>query len=190
LRETDVGKELGKNIKTTYFQQIENLKNKVEYIKMVSKINIAEFRERLNKNTKYGNPKIKGTPFTVFFISGESNKSFYGTYNKTKFELTKNSTLFPAPFIIFGEFNSTNNTQTEIVYEVKPIGFGYYWIKYMPVFGILMFNLILFTESAPLNIYTIINPILFGFTIISRFYMWRKKNILITNFKKVFEIES
>ena len=157
---------------------------------MVSKINIAEFRERLNKNTKYGNPRIKGTPFAVFSISGESNKSFYGTYNKAKFELTKNSTLFPAPFIISGEINSKNNTQTEIIYEVKPIGFGYYWLKYMPIIGILMFNLVLYTQSAPFEIYTIINPIIFGFAIISRFYMWRKKNKLVTDFKKVFEIET
>ena len=44
---------------------------------MVSKINITEFRERLSKNTKYGNPKIKGTPFAVFSIFVESNKSTY-----------------------------------------------------------------------------------------------------------------
>jgi hypothetical protein len=55
-------------------------KNKVEYIKMVSNISIIEFRERLVKNTKYGNPKIKGTPFAVFSISGELNKSFYVCY--------------------------------------------------------------------------------------------------------------
>jgi hypothetical protein len=155
---------------------------------MVSKISIIEFRERLVKNTKYGNPKIKGTPFAVFSISGELNKSFYGTYNEVKFELTKNSTLFPAPFIISGKFNSTSNNRTEIVYEVKPIGFGYYWIKYLPIFGILMFNLILFMESTPVEMYTIINLILLGFFIISRIYMWRKKSKLISVFEKKFEI--
>lgn len=157
---------------------------------MVSKINSAEFTERLNKNTKYGNPRIKGTPFAVFSISGASNKRFYGTYTKKEFELTKNATLFPAPFIISGEFNSTNNAQTEIVYEVKPIGFGYYWIKYMPIFGILIFNVILYTDSAPLEIFVLINPILFSFASIGRFYMWRKKNKLIADFEKVFEIET
>ncbi|MBF7091265.1 hypothetical protein IUY40_06910 [Flavobacterium sp. ALJ2] len=157
---------------------------------MVSKINIAQFRERLNKNTKYGNPRIKGTPFAVFSISGESNKSFYGTYDKAKFELTKNSTLFPAPFIISGKINSKNNTQTEITYEVKPIGFGYYWLKYMPTIGILMFNLVLYTQSEPSKVYIIINPIIFGFAIISRFYLLRKKKKLVTDFEKVFEIKT
>ena len=54
---------------------------------MISKINIVEFRERLNKNTKLGNPKIKGTPFAVISISGESDKTFFGKFDKTKFEL-------------------------------------------------------------------------------------------------------
>ena len=155
---------------------------------MVSKISIVEFRERLVKNTKYGNPKIKGTPFAIFSKFGESNKSFYGTYNEAKFELTKNSTLFPAPFIISGKFNSTSNNRTEIVYEVKPIAFGYYWIKYLPIFGILMFNLILYMDSRPVEMYTIINLILLGFFIISRIYMWRKKSKLIAVFEKKFEI--
>lgn len=157
---------------------------------MVSKINIVEFRERLNKSTKYGNPRIKGTPFSVFSISGELNKSFYGTYDKAKFEITKNSTLFPAPFIISGEINSKNNSQTEIIYQIIPIGFGYYWLKYMPIIGIPIFNLVLFTDSAPFEIYIILNPIIFGFAIISRINMWRNKNKLVTEFKKVFEIET
>ena len=38
---------------------------------MISNINITDFRERLNKNTKLGNPKIKGTPFAVISKSGE-----------------------------------------------------------------------------------------------------------------------
>jgi hypothetical protein len=90
---------------------------------MVSKINIVEFRERLNKNTKLGNPKIKGTPFAVLTISGESEKPFFGTFDKTKFKLTENATLFPTPYTISGEINPKNDTQTEINYEVLPIGF-------------------------------------------------------------------
>ncbi len=156
---------------------------------MVSKINITEFRERLNRNTKLGNPKIKGTPFAVISKSGDSNKTFFGTYNKTKFELTKNATLFPTPFIVSGEINLKNVTQTEIIYHVKPIGFGYYWLKYMPIFGILVFNLILYTQSAPLKAYQIMNPIVFSFIVISCYYMWRKKNKLVSDFKRIFEIE-
>ena len=156
---------------------------------MILKISIVEFRQRLNKNTKLGNPKVKGTPFAVISKSGESDKTFFGTCDKTKFELTENSTLFPTPFIISGEINSKNEVQTEIIFEVEPIGFGYYWLKYMPVFGIFMFNLILYTQSAPLKVYQIINPILFCILIISNLYLWRKKHKLVTDFKRIFEIE-
>ena len=156
---------------------------------MISKINIEEFRERLNKNTKLGNPKTKGTPFAVLSISGESEKPFFGTFDKTKLELTENATLFSTPYIISGEINPKNDTQTEIIYEVKPIGFGYYWLKYMPIFGIIVFNLILFIESASLKAFQIINPIIFSFILFSHFYIWRKKNKLVTDFKRIFEIE-
>jgi len=59
----------------------------------------------------------------------------------------------------------------------------------MPIFGIILFNLILYTQSAPLKAYQIINPIALCFIIFSRFYMWRKKNKLEANFKRIFEIE-
>ena len=157
--------------------------------KMISKINIVEFRERLNKNTKLGNPKIKGTPFAVLTISGESEKPFFGTFDKTKFKLTENATLFPTPYIISGVINPKSEILTEISYEVIPIGFGYYWLKYMPIFGLIIFNLILYIESAPLKVFQIMNPIMFSFIIFSRFYMWRKKNKLETDYKRIFDIE-
>lgn len=104
--------------------------------------------------------------------------------------MTKNSTLFPTPFIISGEINSKNNNQTEIIYEVKPIGFGYYWLKYRPIIGILIFNLILYTQSAPFKIFKIANTFLFVMVIFIYFYLMRKKNRLENDFKKVFGIEN
>lgn len=156
---------------------------------MISKINITEFRERLHKNTKIGNPKIKGTPFAVLTIFGESEKPFFGTFDKTKFKLTENATLFPTPFTISGEINPKSDNQTEINYEVKPIGFGYYWLKYMPIIGIFVFNIILYSQSASLKVFQIMNLIMFGFIVFSRFYMWQKKSKLEADFKRIFEIE-
>ena len=103
--------------------------------------------------------------------------------------MLKNTILFPTPFILSGEISLINEVQTEIIFEVEPIRFGYYWLKYMAIFGIFIFNLILYTRSAPLEIYQIINPILFSFIILSRFYLWRKKNKLVADFKRIFEIE-
>ena len=156
---------------------------------MISKINIIEFSRNLQNNTKYGNPKIKGTPFAVFTLIGDSNKIFFGNYNKTNFALTKNATFFPTPFIISGNIKSKNNIESEIIYEIKPIGFGYYWLKYMPLVGIFIFNVIFYTESAPFEIFIIMNSILIGYIIFIHFYLLRKKNRLLTDFEKIFEIE-
>lgn len=156
---------------------------------MISRKNIAEFIQILKNNTKYGDPKIKGTPFAVFSVLGESNKIFFGNYNKTKFELTKNATFFPTPFIIKGEIKSNINNTTEIIYEFKPIGFVYYWLKYMPLIGTFLFNVILYTDSAPSEIFVLANSFLLSMIIYSYFYIRIKKSKFITVFKKVFEIE-
>ncbi|WP_218120820.1 hypothetical protein, partial [Flavobacterium saliperosum] len=67
---------------------------------------------------------------------------------------------------------------------------GYYWNKYMPIIVIPICNLILYTNSAPLKAYKIINPLMFGFVIIINLIIWRNKNKLINYFEKIFEIES
>lgn len=157
---------------------------------MISKINIGEFRERLDKNIKYGNPRIKGTPFGAFYIFSESNKTFFGTYDKTKFELTKNFITQITPFIISGQIQSIGNNKTEVNYEIKPIGFGYYWMKYFLVLAIPVFNLILYSQSAPLEIFKIANLVLFAMAVFNYFYIRRKKNKLEKDFKKIFEIET
>jgi hypothetical protein len=156
---------------------------------MISRLNITEFRERLNENTKYGNPKIKGTPFGALYIFRESNKIFFGTYNKNKFELTKNSIVKVTPYIIFGEIQSKNKVQTEVNYKIKPIGFGYYWMKYFLLIGIPIFNLVLYTTSAPLEIFKIANLGLFTMGVFNYFYIGRMKNKLENDFKRIFEIE-
>lgn len=156
---------------------------------MISRININKFRERLNENTKYGNPKIKGTPFGALYIFSESNKTFFGTYDKNKFELTKNFIFNVTPYIISGSIQSKNNIKTEVNYEIKPIGFGYYWMKYMPLFGIPIFNIVLYTSSAPFEIFKIANIGLFSMVILSYFNIRRLKNKLENDFKKIFEIE-
>jgi len=157
---------------------------------MVSKISIVEFRERLNKNTKYGNPKIKGSPFGVLFIFSESDKIFFGTYDKNKFALTKNFITKITPFIISGEIHAKDNHNTEVNYEIKPIGFGYYWMKYFPFLVIPIFNLILYQDSAPLEMFELINTFIIAMIIFIYFNMKFKKNKLEKDFKRIFEIET
>lgn len=154
---------------------------------MISKINATDFTKRLIKHTIHGNPKIKGTPFSIFTKSGRKDKIYYGTYNKTTFEITNNSLI--TLFIISGEIKTIDKHSSEVIYKIKPIGFGYYWNKYIPLLSIFAFNLIFYKESAPLKTYILINLILFSMTILSRLMLWRKKNKLKSNFKKVFELE-
>lgn len=57
---------------------------------MKSKIDIAEFRNRLKDNTKIGSPKLK-IPLGFFSIFTDNSKSFYGNFDNSNFELTTNS---------------------------------------------------------------------------------------------------
>lgn len=156
---------------------------------MNSKITIAEFRERLNKHTKYGNPKIKGTPFGVLSISRESDKIFFGIHDRNKFELTKNFVLQLTPYIISGEIQTKNNNQTEVNFEIKPIGFAYYWMKYVLIILIPVFNFILYIKAAPFEIFKIVNLVLLTMGICNYFFMKSKKTKLENDFKRIFEIE-
>ena len=155
---------------------------------MISKIDISEFRDRLKLNTKYGNPKIKGTPFIIFTAYNETDKMFYGTHNESSFQLTKNTFFHPTPFIIFGEIKSNKKTETEIKYEIKPIGFGYYWLKYFPLFGFIIFNTIFLIESESIELIIIFNVALIFFAIFNYFQTKRKKKKMEKDFKEIFEI--
>jgi hypothetical protein len=62
-------------------------------------------------------------------------------------------------------------------------------MKYLLLIGIPIFNLILYTQSAPFEIFKIVNLGLFAMGFFNYFYMRRKKNKLEDDFKKNFEIE-
>lgn len=155
---------------------------------MISQIDIQEFRERLKTNTKLGNPKISGSPLHAFNMIGEKDKLFFGILNRNDFKITTNAILHPIPFIIKGKFNSTNKNQTEISYEIIPIKFGYYWIRYFPFVAFLLFNTIFIFERVPLIVFIIFNLFLTIAGLISNTIINYKKRKLVNNFKKVFEI--
>lgn len=165
-----------------------NIKDTSENIRMISKINATDFIKRLIYHTIHGNPKIKGTPFSLFTKSGGKDKIYYGSYNQTKFEITNNSLI--ALFIISGEIKTIHKYSTEVIYKTVPNGFGYYWHKYFPIIGLIAFNLILYKESAPIKTHILITLILFGIILLSQLMLRRKKNQLKNEFQKVFELEN
>lgn len=155
---------------------------------MISKIDITEFRDRLKLNTKYGNPKIKGTPFVMFTAYNEADKMFYGRHNDSSFQITKNTFLHPTPYIIVGKIKSNKKNETEIKYKIKPIGFGYYWLKYFPLVTLLIFNTIFFIKAESIEIIIMFNFILVFLSIFIYFKTKRKKNKMENEFKETFEI--
>ncbi len=156
---------------------------------MISRLNTRDFINRLKDNTKYGNPKIKGTPFAGYVKYGEFKKRFFGDYNDSKFRLTKNSSIFPIPYVIHGFIKSKGTSRTEVTIEIKPIGFGYYWIRLFPLTLLVLFNVVYFNQDAIFdwNIYFIINLfILIMFLPILITSLMKKR--FLKRFKRIFEI--
>jgi hypothetical protein len=93
-----------------------------------------------------------------------SSKPFYGVVDSSKFRLTKNSSLFPTPFIIHGTFKPIGN-ETQLNYQIRPIWFGYLWIRFFPVFGLIFINLMLLRiKNVPMEIIVAVNvfiPLMF-----------------------------
>lgn len=159
---------------------------------MISNISEDDFEKRLKSNVEFGNIKVKGIPFHMFYLLVKSDKIFFGTYGKNKFEITENfGLLFPNTYRISGDYKSKSNNQTEVNYEIKPLGFVYYWNRYMFLIAIPLFNLVLYfqAQSADSDDFVIANAVIVFFVVFTRLYMWRKKRKLEKIFGEVFKIE-
>ncbi|MHC0440844.1 hypothetical protein [Flavobacterium sp. 3-210] len=157
---------------------------------MISQIGIEEFRKRLKQNTKLGNPKISGSPLHAFNLIGEKDKLFYGYSNQNDFKITKNAILHPIPFILEGKIKSKNLNQTEVSYEIIPIKFGYYWIRYFPIIVFILSNTVFIIEESPLLVFLIFNTLNIIFSSIANIMMNYKKRKFEKNFKRIFEIDN
>jgi hypothetical protein len=125
---------------------------------MISKLNITEFKGRLKYHTKIGDPILKLTPFIIFTIFSKTGKIFYGGYDDSQFELTKNAEYWPIPYIIKGTYRAKNKSETELTFEIKTIKF-YYWItRIFSMTPIFIINFILITrmDKSQLNIFLVI----------------------------------
>ncbi len=156
---------------------------------MISSLNRTDFVKRLEENTKIGDPKLKGTPFAIFTIFGKTRMKFYGEYTDSKFRLTKNAILFQIPYIFEGTLISNGKTTTELEFNIKPMWFGYLWIRVLPVLALFLFNFFLITKGNNIEseIFVIVNILLvFMFTPI--LLTIKQKEKLLNDFKEIFEI--
>jgi len=156
---------------------------------MISRLSTTDFYKRLKDNTKIGNPIIKGTPFAGYVKIGEFNKPFFGDFDDSKFRLTKNSSISPIPYIIHGFIKSKNDSETEISIDIKPIGFGFYWIRLFPFALFILFYVIYFCQEAKLDmdVFILLNLfILLLFSPILIVNLMKKR--FVKKFNKIFEI--
>ncbi len=143
---------------------------------MTSKLGLSDFKNRLSNHTKIGDPKIKGTPFAIFTIFGQSGKKFYGDFDNSSFQLTENASFFPLPYVIKGTFKSQNNSETRLSYKIKPIWFGFLWVRILPILALILINGILLTQNQRIETEIIL--------IINIFLLFMFLPILILNYKK------
>lgn len=117
---------------------------------MISEYEFSEFKNKLTELTKDGYPMFKGNPFAMFTINF-SSKPFYGNILSKEFKITKNSNVSPLPYLILGKFRKNGNF-TEVNYEIKPMKFGHYWIRFFPIIGNIILLSVLFFNLAEMNI--------------------------------------
>lgn len=150
-------------------------------MKSTFEVDSEKFNESLKVNLERGTLYTKRYSLNiVFFIFTKTDKMFFGMCGKNKFEITETFEYFSNMYRISGDYKSKSNNQTEVNYEIKPLGFIYYWNRYMPLIVIPLFNIILYfrIQNADYKYFIVPNASMFCFVIISRFYMWRKKESL------------
>lgn len=157
---------------------------------MKSKLNISEFRNRLEENFKIGSPKLKLSQFGFFTIFSGISKTFYGDFDNSTFRLTMNSMITPTFYIIKGKYKNTNNT-LNVNYTIEPnTKFQLVWMKFFPIISLFVFNLffLLSSRKTPIEVYVILNSFIVFIIFFSRWDIKRKKKSLEQKFIEVFEL--
>ena len=153
---------------------------------MISELSINEFHKILNEMTIEGTPSYKGS-FFAFFTINFSNKPFYGFVSKNDFEISKNSNIKSIPFTIRGNYKK-NGEKTEVNYEIKPIKFGYYWIKVMSIIFLVIGLVALFGVISTYYHHGEISPIILVFFFMLFFSIFANVDLYLKkkNFEKLF----
>ena len=157
---------------------------------MKSKLNISEFRNKLEEKFKIGSPKLKLSPFGFFTMFGGISKTFYGNFDDSTFRLTMNSAITPTFYILKGEYKNTNNT-LNVNYTVEPNSkFQIVWMKFFPIIALFASNLFFLVNSrkTPIEVYIAFNSFIIFIIFFSRWDINRKKKNLEKKFIEIFEL--
>ncbi|WP_433830265.1 hypothetical protein [Flavobacterium anhuiense] len=156
---------------------------------MTTKIDITEFRNRLKENTKIGSPELKIEWGILSIIFADNSKIFYGKFDNSTFEITKNSNFFSSFYLLKGTYK--NEKKLTINYSIEPISkLGNAWIKYFPIMGFIMCNSVFYFQAKPpIEIYVIFNAFLVFISIFSRVIIKLQNKNMEQKFIEIFEIE-
>lgn len=120
---------------------------------VTSRLNLQDFEDKLHNVVTIGDPSIMGTPLAANALFKNSEKKFYGSFDDRSFQLTKNISLISPiaiPYILKGIYSVEKDSTTKISYEVKPIWFGYLWIRLLPLILLILINILFIRNSEPL----------------------------------------
>ncbi|WP_163400859.1 hypothetical protein [Flavobacterium fluviatile] len=156
---------------------------------MNSKLNIAEFRNRLKENTKIGRPDIQLSLgiFSLFYLN---SKIFYGIFDDSTFRLTINYNFTSGFYILKGKYQNIDN-KLKLNYIIEPMSrIGITWIKYFPFIALIGFNCFYFfnLKNVPNEINIIFNSFIVFIIFFSRWDIKRKRKKLEQKFIEIFEI--
>ena len=155
---------------------------------MKTKIDIIEFRNRLNENTKIGMQSLK-IQWGILSIFADNSQCFYGKFDDSTFELITNSNFSPTFYLLKGTYKKTK-VNIIVNYEIEPIDkLGVSWINYFPFIALIIFNSIFYFQvKPPIEIYIIFNSfIIFISLLIKLIINWQNRK-LKKKFNKIFEI--
>jgi hypothetical protein len=152
---------------------------------MISNLTKKEFKERLTQRTSKEKAFYFFTPFSF------SGTPFCGTFDDSKFDLTRNSFWTSTKAIqIKGEYRPLNNKATEVIYSVGILNFYRNFLRIFLGLCLVGINILLFVFRDQLGVSVFLT--LNGFFIFaySLFLIstWILKKIVNQRFQQEFEI--
>ena len=156
---------------------------------MISRLTKKEFIKKLKENCVDGDPYQLGSPLAVFSLPTlMKRKKFCGKISNSGFQITSNSLLKLTPYLIKGELKQGKGL--EIDYKVRPIWFGYIFVRIIPILVLVLIGLLLLTQDNNIPIDAKIAILIFGMFMFGPVIVTMKyKNKMVKEFRRILEVE-
>jgi len=154
---------------------------------MTSNLAYTIFYNKLDNLTVKGNPAIKGSPLGVLTFNTQISKPFYGEISNSSFRVTANSNFGPIPYIIEGKFNSLDNSQTNVSFDVVKT-FGHTWFK--AFIGLLIILAIVMSIVQPVSYFESLFAVIvmLSMSLLGMWLLNQMKKSFIKKFCRILEL--